>query len=1421
MILSADSSANTFRRYFDRKEYVVMFYSNYPDGTASETQSMEFEYGETLKAPADLFVKEGYWLTGWEDRLSGANYSVGKEFYNADSGAEPDEIPVNKNTVLFAVWLKGYVNVFGGDDYIFLSDEDSSTVYLFRGGVFFKGEYSVSRKEFTFVDDKDEVLLDGKINDDGTYSYYNAKRSESFNTLYKVGEGLVDDTNIYFDEYNGIRYVEGKSVSYGSYRIDESGQYIATFDSGDLAGRTLVLLLGSVTLDDVETAVFRVRNDDEYNMGTICRGVVSGGVLTYYLEEYYSLVLNGFGTATYNGVSAKVAYYYTLEGDTLTLTDSDGNTAGIARVFQIGGRKCYMFYNETFDRTFEDGAGAQLTLDGICSATYTNGTISASGYYTVQTSLLGGTIVTVETGKETYKFLIRETATGSGGGIVEEGDQTTSDGETVYTLEVKSSGYAEYYYKDESKIYYAPMLVTDDPAAGKAILYGYTSSREFVKVSEGSYERDENTGWLIYRAEKRADPATLDGVLTEPIDVAKIISFKFALGVATVSSTDYNVNYWFSYTTEEGTDYFGTTYTAEDGGTLILVSGMAIYSANGESVSGSYTASGDVIALSSAAGKLFFEVDEDSGKFILLEEEPYQAIRYCADGSVNRNEYLSFDGKGGVVYHDGTENEYAGRIENTGKETPFGVKIYRFTSDSGTLSFELIRLYSSEDFLFAVYDERYDGYYLSDDGILLLDGFGYYGRFIDVNGGVHEGRYSFVGENEIRLAIDGGYRYFNLSEDSFSLRGKEYGDYVRSDNRSVSFDEFFELDGYGNLAVFVFGAGGERQYTGQGTYEIRDDEIFLSYAQGNENREGAFRFGSDFYTYGDGRYGELVLIHEEIVRTYVNANDWSILILDDAGNAVKYDENGVKQSGKYILITDELLYFETDDGSDACIYTYNTATGSAVLVKFTAKGYYTKDLDSLLFSQYGFAIFNGGERCFYNIVNNDVLIYRQDASDPSASVYGFVEENFGRFDNTKEYNGKTYYSNNGFAIQFKRAEEGKEKYPVVLTSGSSSRYPLETLSFSPDGNGEFTVSGIIAINGRNYIAYVTRAKDENGDIYMYMTVGSYRFDIEISYNGEDSRGESLSTYTITAMRGIVSAPAYVYLDNYYKYYVAMGASYSNGYENNIGVVSVNYVYNEAGEEVSRYISGLFGEGSRMYDANGNVLSFEEADCEYDEVNSVYIASIAGADGYTYRFCFGLRKHPAYRNTYGYYVYFLSRIETLTTDDGYTVSAERIVVSDNPSWSQGLFRGIVLEKDGKEIAYSGAILSGDKSVILYISRETDENGKITSSVYYRLSFTENSGVELGEEKEVLATYKSVTVGREEMTVLCTADGETFIEIDPEGIPVLISVGETVYLIFESDYDEETLAYTVSAGGKTFVIRLAEDKQSIAEITEKTE
>ena len=127
-----------------------------------------------------------------------------------------------------------------------------------------------------------------------------------------------------------------------------------------------------------------------------------------------------------------------------------------------------------------------------------------------------------------------------------------------------------------------------------------------------------------------------------------------------------------------------------------------------------------------------------------------------------------------------------------------------------------------------------------------------------------------------------------------------------------------------------------------------------------------------------------------------------------------------------MLITEELLFFE--GGNEACIYKYDAAKGTATAYTFETVGYYTADLDTLFFYEYGIAVFNGEARRYYYEEDGVITVYTYD--ETSASAYGFVAEEFfsDGFAQSKNYGGKNYYANDELAISFARAADNASKY---------------------------------------------------------------------------------------------------------------------------------------------------------------------------------------------------------------------------------------------------------------------------------------------------------------------------------------------------------------------------------------------------------
>lgn len=1429
LVLSSDASENVFKFYYDRNEYTVIFHSNYPDGSGQEADSKNYTvvYGNEIELLPDMYVEEGYLLVGWSTR------PTGRLMYSTDFSSvlrnDTENLPVDAfipsgNLELYAVWSEGYTDLFGGSDYIYLPEENAEVVYLSRNGFLFWGEYDFLNKEFFFEDSDNNILLEGRLYDDGTYIYSDAERDGLTSTLYEIGNGLIDTTSIYLDAYNGITYsvtdeeTGRTSSSDGTYVIDEDGLYVATFTSGTLSGQTLHLLVGYVTLNNVRYSAFQVRNEDEYNLGTMVRFAVMDSAISYYTTAYM-LRLNGLGIATYNaGTSSEANYYYTSSEDGLiTLMYSNGNVFGVVGIIDDFTRSGYMVYYEDMDNTFTSDSGATLELDGLYTGTYTNGNQIVRGYYSFVSSALGGYIVTLadpNTPDEKYVFRIAvvEESAGEVGGETETAVQ--------YILEEKPVGYTEYRYIASGGIQTgAPLLVLDDTAEGRATLYGYTG-QAYEKVSEGAY---------TYNAETQTYLFTVDGevlhpdILTEPFDLVTIRSIVFGIG----TSGSYNVSYWYSVTTEEGTDEYDEQYNEENGdATLTLVGGFAIYRENAAAdlVAGTYSlSSSGVLTLSGNNEYLYFELNEAEGTFVVLLSSPDTAIALGADGQANQNETLAIDGKGGATYTVSSDEEgvedivYTGNVSETGNVTLSNAIIYRFSSDG--LAFDFIYLSSSLTRYFARYNETYNGVYTASDGsVLTLDGFSYEATYVDADRYVYEGRYSISSENVVSMIIDDTTYYFDLVGESFTLRGEEYGTYLLMDNQYIT-DIYLTFDGYGGLSVYTYEDTGEENSTRvdidpDGTYEILARGYRLVYTDGNATHtiEGVF----DTVTSGNYLIHVFAVEHEAVVTSYLNEEDWSVLYLDGCGGAVKYNRLGVAESGSYVIITENLLYYVNDAGSDACIYEYDTERGVATPKTFTARGYYTADLESLVFSEYGFMIFNGETRYYYNIeTDGTVIIYRQDPGNALANDYGFVWEDFGEFTNVKEFDGKTYYRNSGYAIQFNRDEDTASYYPVPANDGES--YQMEALTFMPGGGEEFSVSGTVYIGGILYNCTVTRTVSDDGTAEMYVSVGYFRFYITVSYTGERDDGTSDNTYEITAMRLYYESPSYAYLTNYYIYAVLYGRII----ENTFGTVSVITDYNTAGEQERSYVLAQFGESMGLYDSLGNPIPVPEGEIEYtrealNENVNLYVLEFEGDDGYLYRMYFVLTNHSLI-NSISYYVYAVTRVETLETTDGYTVEVERYIYTDNTRYySEGDYWSIEVTKNGEALESDVILLlSGE---LYYVVRETDNDGNITQTIYYQIEFVENESTETEEGDSPLPTYQSVTIVPEEVTTLYDNTGEAYIDMRADGEIVLVYFGGSVHLTVTSSGDEST-GYTLEMNsGRTFRITFLNGVPSIIDVTD---
>ncbi len=1423
LTLSANASENVYKHYFDRESYTVSFVSNYPDGTNNDRTELSVVYGESVEVVSD-FTCEGYCLVGYSTRLGGeveyAADTIAKALVNAEETVESAPIYPESNMTLYGVWRKGYTDVFGGSDYLyyFVTTENGSTtrsLYLSRGGKFFKAASIRSNMMFEF-ELPNGTLLEGRLNDNHTFSYLSDSRNSYSATLFRPGVGLVEDTKITFDYYNGITYIDGANQSKGTYTveiIDNAEYYTATFTEGPLTGRTIVFNRG-MTNDG--TNAFQVRNDEDIALGTLYRfGVFNGGIGQ---AQYFEVSFDGYSTATINlgGEPQACTYQFTEDRTQFTLRDGKNELVFVAKLTVRNGVNGYITYNEKYDHTYTFENGDTLVLDGAAEATYTANGTAFEGYFTAKSSLVGTAIVTVAKGNTTYTFLVNEKKR-----TVTEEDGSTRE-EIDYLAETRLNGYIEYFYYGGSTPSPSPLIILNDEKEGGASLYVYTEASDFVKVSSGVYEYDEATDTYLYTAENyyNQDQATA-AIGNKSVDLCTVKSMVFSLTTVDIkmfgSSISIRVHFWLTMTTqaadaEEPTvEDFKTEYLNKDGSTeikLYFVAGFAFAAVENNMVRCTVQQQDAYTVLTLPNGSyLIVELNAETHTYELMSSLPYKATAVNPDGTTDRKTTLAFDGKGGAVYtvagaEGAADTVYAGTVTRT-EETlaPDGYYVYVFTATEGDFTFKFIQRSSGNGIFFFAFNEAVNGVYTGPDGEKLeLDGYSYVAYYTDVYNNKAGSYYTVVKENMARIALNGYYRFADLdpATKTFKLRGLEYGNYLALDNQSPD-GTIYEFDGYGKLTVTrrELNEAGDEYVTvtidENGAYEfLAEGYIRLTYQENGKDQLVVGKISA--VSSGSSVIPVFVTPHDEAVRTYINAEDWSVLILDELGNAVRYTNEGKAERGTYELITNTLFYYINARGSDAAIFRYDVESGFVHPFDLQARGYYTETLGALMFTRYGFVMINGETRLYYSVENNgDVIIYREPAVDEvaNANEYGWIEQNMGAFGDTMEWEGVTYIANGGWDLVFDRKEESKNNYPILLKADDTEKKAIESITFTPTGSSTFSVAGVVTIAGERYNCVVNRILHEDGTVEMYLTVGFYRFDITVSY-----RGDSGNTYEVTDLHYIMDALSDNYCMNYAMVATFYGQSVASQMPNIFGTISIIRDYNEAGEVTRSYLKGEFGEQSGLFDVNGKVIpSIELEEGEYEATDTmngtVYNIPFTADDGYRYRIHCQIAT-SRYLGVPGYQMIAFTREQEFTPIEGYKIEVERVVTSDNQNLAPGRIYDVRVYEGETLIPFESAYLV--ENGVHYIYREKNtETGKIERTVYYLISFTDKALV-LGEGVFAIAPFETATLTVVEATTYYTADGTAYVDVGPDGVLWFFS-GRSAYRAVSSEYNEETSTYTV--------------------------
>ena len=362
--------------------------------------------------------------------------------------------------------------------------------------------------------------------------------------------------------------------------------------------------------------------------------------------------------------------------------------------------------------------------------------------------------------------------------------------------------------------------------------------------------------------------------------------------------------------------------------------------------------------------------------------------------------------------------------------------------------------------------------------------------------------------------------------------------------------------------------------------------------------------------------------------------------------------------------------------------------------------------------------------------------------------------------------------------------------------------------------------------------------DEKVETFILIKINSlsyFRLDINVDY-----QGSGVNSYDIVSMKRIMGVRSYNYWYMYYMYSMIYGQQVAQQLPNVFGTLQLVYEYDLEGKETIHYMTGEFGKASGAYDVNGNIIVFDKADFERQgETGQNYIATFTvknaddeqNPDTYTYKMYFSIQSIQALR-TSGFVTIALTRTQTLTTTNGYTVELERNITSDSGYPAGYLFAAKLYNGEKtEENAIEYTVRFQKNNVWYLVSRTTDESGKITANKYYKLTVVEaDIGGEQpgepseGEETKIIAPYESVSISIEDGKAIYAANGEDYVDVDSEGNALLLTVGGSTYLVteVEADPDNANVKIVTVGGSKKYKLETKTgDSGEYIEITEITE
>jgi hypothetical protein len=158
----------------------------------------------------------------------------------------------------------------------------------------------------------------------------------------------------------------------------------------------------------------------------------------------------------------------------------------------------------------------------------------------------------------------------------------------------------------------------------------------------------------------------------------------------------------------------------------------------------------------------------------------------------------------------------------------------------------------------------------------------------------------------------------------------------------------------------------------------------------------------------------------------------------------------------------------------------------------------------------------------------------------------------------------------------------------------------------------------------------------------------------------------------------------------------------------------------------------------------------------------------------------------------------------------------MIIATDYSYTIGALSSIdLLDNTGKVITADSKRYINDD--LYYIVRTKDDNGKITSTTYYKIDLTTRTSSLDEANDNVVQPYESVTVTVEETVTIYTADGTSYVDIVSGNVKLMYINGST-YAVKECSYDSTTGVYTVvTTSGKTYNVSISNNVVTITAVS----